>query len=286
MVTILSTTLLFTNSFWQVVLIKFLVVPIGYGVYNCFCAVQLEIYGSPRTKPIFFCGVFLHIPFTTCICGLLVKYLITWKQVQIVVIVSYVIITILSLFVMETPTYLLAKGKTQLAEKQIKRIGRINRVTMNQLDFRLLATKSKFNLDQKVGFFDIWKQGKASTILNLAVFGTYFAAYIVYWGFSLNIGILPVSFEMGFYVTGIVGCIGASVRDHILKVLFQNNLFLGGPQVSVYQLLHEDTFPKHHCKYFCCWTTQANSTLFVNIITISKPSLNIRSHWTFPVSIR
>ena len=211
-VTLLSICLLFSNSYWQVVLIKFLVVPAGMIVYYCLNAAQLEMFASPRRKSIFSSVTNLHRTFTLFFCGLMARYFTTWKQVQITVIVCYAVITVLSLFVMESPTYLLGKGRTKSAEKQLKKIGKINRIPEDKLNFQVLPIKSEFNLEKNVSVFDVWQHGIANTILNLAIFGSQFAVFNVFWGFSLNIGILPVSLEMGFYITGIVATVGGMVN--------------------------------------------------------------------------
>ena len=274
-VTILCILLYFTKNFWQVVLIKFLVVPIGLGVYNCITTVHLETYASPRMKPIFGSGVYLHGPFTLFIGGLMARYFTSWKQVQLLVIVFYAIISVLCLFVMETPTYLLGKGRTKEAERQLKKMGRINRIAEDQLDFEILPTKSEFNLEQKVGFFDIWMQGKATTVLNIAIFGSYLAAYNVYWGFSLNIGVLPVSLEMGFYVTGVVGCIGALINIFVnfftigRRKLIQ--IYLTVSLISVSLALMFEAIGRSKCNFGdikSIWTILNLSASFIGIAAV------------------
>ena len=275
LVVTLCISLYFTNSFWQIVLIKFLVVPIGLGVYNCMCTVHLETYASPRMKPIFGSGVYLHGPFTLFICGLMAKYFSSWKQVQLVLIIFYAIIAVLCLFVMETPTYLLGKGQTKAAERQLKKMGKINRIAEDQLDFEILPTQSEFNLEQKISFFDIWRQGKATTVLNLAVFGSYLAAYNVYWGFSLNIGILPVSLEMGFYVTGIVGCIGGFINIFVnFFVIGRRKLiqiYLAVSLISVSLALMFEAIGRSKCKFGdikSVWTILNLSASFIGIAAV------------------
>ena len=274
-VTILCTLLYFTKSFWQVVLIKFLVVPIGLGVYNCITTVHLETYASPRMKPIFGSAVYLHGPFSLFIGGAMAKFFTTWKQVQLVVIIFYAIISVLCLFVMESPTYLLGKGRTKAAEKQMKKMGRINRIAEDQLDFELRRTKSVVSLDQKVSFFDIWRQGKATTVLSITIFGTYLAAYNVYWGFSLNIGILPVSLEMGFYITGIVGAIGAIINTFVNFFLIKRRkliqIYLAVSLISVSLALMFEAIGRSKCKFGdikSIWTILNLSASFIGITAI------------------
>ena len=211
-ITFLSIGLYYHSNFWQVVFIKLLTVGICFIGYNCIAMTHLEVFASPKMKSIWGPGIYIHGPFSLFICGLMAKYLTTWRQVQRLVIISNMVITFLCFFVLDTPTFLLGKGRTLSAEKMMKRIGRINLIPPTKLDFSLKPTESKYDLEKQVGFFDIWRQGKASSLLNFAVFGSYLAAYNVYWGFSLNIGKLPLNFDQGFFITGAAGCTGALIN--------------------------------------------------------------------------
>ena len=192
-VIVLSILTIFTNALWQIFIIKALSLNLSLGLYNASAAFFAEVMGSPSKKKFYVLINYTSIGLASVLCGLVSEIVVNWKQIIYFQIGLHGLCLLLTLFSVESPDFYVQRGKLDVALKKFEKISQMNNLLShrkNIVDFKLKEQASP--TIAKVGVFDIWTQNFAFSLQTIALATIYTIFYLVYWGFTLNLAILPV----------------------------------------------------------------------------------------------
>ena len=130
----------------------------------------------------------------------------------------------LTIFSVEPPGYYLQRGKDEKAILALKKIASLNNILRQEkvcVDFQLQKVENP--TVSKIGVFDIWRQNRAFSLQSLAIILSYGIMYLVYWGFTLNLALIPVKYSVSFFIQG-----GISVVTLVVVAVY----FLKYPDTS------------------------------------------------------
>ena len=97
------------------------------------------------------------------VVGLIFDY---WRSYQIVTIGFFGFYLFANLPAHESFVYLIGKSKIEEAAEVFKRIGRFNRISKDQLDFKLKSPTFSLNVKSKVTPLSMFKYGKEINLMT------------------------------------------------------------------------------------------------------------------------